>query len=179
MASPHNSHLPLQDLLDYSNVPQWPRLLYSTAFLHTVVLERRKYGALGWNIPYEFNQADFQASVQFIQNHLDDMDPKKVLYPHIRNIKAIESIQYVEKVPFFFFLTVDILYQGVSWVTVCYMLGEIQYGGRVTEDFDKRLLLTFLHVWFNERLLASDFRYHDVLYLLLTVEHIKTLEQCS
>lgn len=50
--------------------------------------------------------------------------------------------------------------QGISWPTVCYMLGEVQYGGRVTDDFDKRLLTTFTQVWFCDVLLRPGFEFY-------------------
>ncbi|XP_054290039.1 dynein axonemal heavy chain 8-like [Macrosteles quadrilineatus] len=115
-----------QDLLDYSGAQQYLPMIYALSFLHTVVQERRKFGPLGWNIPYEFNYSDWYASTLFIQNHLDDIDPKI----------------------------------GISWNTVRYMLGEVQYGGRVTDDYDKRLLNTFTKVWFSEAMFAEDYRFN-------------------
>ncbi|CAB3256562.1 unnamed protein product [Arctia plantaginis] len=115
-----------QDFLDYSDSPYYLPLIFTISFLHTVVQERRKFGPLGWNIPYEFNSADWLASCMFVQNHLDALEPGQL----------------------------------PSWNTVRYMVSAVQYGGRVTDDFDNRLLTTFTRVWFTDQLFNEDFQFY-------------------
>eukprot|EP01135_Chromosphaera_perkinsii_P011757 Nk52_evm3s2496 gene=Nk52_evmTU3s2496 len=114
------------DMLNIVDSKYWRPCLYALAFLHTTVQERRKYGPLGWNIPYEFNQTDLAASIQFVQNYLYDCSPRK----------------------------------SISWNTIRYMTGEIHYGGRVTDDFDRRLLKTYCRSWFGEQMLNSNFKFY-------------------
>ena len=37
----------------------WPRLLFALAIFHALLLERRKYGSLGWNTKYDFSDGDW------------------------------------------------------------------------------------------------------------------------
>ena len=59
-----------QDKIERVDTAQWRQLLFSLCFLHSIVQERRKFGALGWCIPYEYNNGDLQSCVLFLEKHL-------------------------------------------------------------------------------------------------------------
>lgn len=62
------------EIFNYSNLSQYKPILYVISFLHSVVQERRKFGPVGWNIPYEFNSSDWYSSTLYLQKIVDDMD---------------------------------------------------------------------------------------------------------
>jgi dynein heavy chain len=111
-----------QDRLERIDQPNWRILLFSLCFTHSVVQERRKFGPLGWCVPYEFNDGDLNASIMFLEKHLE--------------------------------------FSTLSWSTLQYMTGEVQYGGRITDNVDRRLFAAYSESWLSQNTLLSSFSFN-------------------
>jgi len=111
-----------QERLERVETAQWRQLVFGLCFLHSVVQERRKFGALGWCIPYEYNTGDLTACILFLEKHL---------------------------------------YNGpISWPTFQYMVAEAQYGGKITDDLDRRMFKTYTEVWLTANACSESFNYN-------------------
>ncbi|CAH8652543.1 unnamed protein product [Schistosoma rodhaini] len=109
-----------------ANVPAkndvFRHLFLSLAFFHGVLIERKKFGPLGFNIPYEFTTGDLRICMDQLIMFLDEYDitPYKVL---------------------------------------CYTAGHINYGGRITDDWDRRCAMSILHEYYCPKVLGDNYSY--------------------
>ena len=99
------------------------RMSMGLCYFHAIVQERIKFGPLGWNKRYEFNDSDFETSRSVLENFLS-------------NISDQESI---------------------PWETLIFLTGTINYGGRVTDEHDGRLLMTIIARFYTPEILGPKF----------------------
>ena len=51
---------------------KYRRLLFGLCFFHSLLIERRKFRMLGWNVVYGFNDSDFEVSEHLLSIYLDE-----------------------------------------------------------------------------------------------------------
>lgn len=108
--------------------PAYKSLVYVLAFFHAVVIERRKYSKIGWNINYDFNESDFNVCVQILETYLN---------------KALQAKD-----------------SRIPWNSLKYLIGEVMYGGRVIDDFDRRIVKVYMDEYMGDFLFDSFQPFH-------------------
>uniref|UniRef100_A0A1Y1MZ35 Dynein heavy chain region D6 P-loop domain-containing protein n=1 Tax=Photinus pyralis TaxID=7054 RepID=A0A1Y1MZ35_PHOPY len=114
----------VSDLLDFfhsehEKVATFKWLLFSLCLFHGVLLERRKFGPLGFNIPYEFTDGDLKICISQLHMFL---------------------LEYSE----------------IPFKVLVYTAGHINYGGRVTDDWDRRCLMNVLAEYYNPDVVTDE-----------------------
>ncbi|XP_039193883.1 dynein heavy chain 2, axonemal isoform X2 [Crotalus tigris] len=99
---------------------RYKKLLFALCFFHSVLLERKKFLQLGWNIVYGFNDSDFEVSENLLSLYLDE-------------------------------------YEDTPWDALKYLIAGVNYGGHVTDDWDRRLLTTYINDYFCDQTVAAPF----------------------
>jgi dynein heavy chain, axonemal len=100
------------------------KLLFALTFLHATVIERRKFGPLGWNVKYVFSGPDMSICMDQLKIFLDELP---------------EGNQ-------------------VPYAALAYLAGECNYGGRCTDDKDRRCLVNTISEFYNSKLLDDAHR---------------------
>lgn len=60
----------------------YKKLLFSLSWFHAIIIERRRFKNLGWNVFYDFNDSDWETSENILKIYVDETAaPEKSIIP--------------------------------------------------------------------------------------------------
>lgn len=113
-----------------SDVGHGCRLAFSAAVSSFAPLVRVKFGPLGWNVNYNFGDADLDAAFKLLGRFVDDL-------------QLDESAVTLTALP---------------KESLVYVTGNITYGGWVTDEWDRRCLLAILDHFYSASIFGDAVR---------------------
>ena len=106
-------------------LPPWRRLVFALCFYNAVALERRKFGAVGWNKPYDWMGSDLRTALAQLKLYLEEVPMNTEQRSRLGDAELLVPLR-----------------------TLNVVIGDVTFGGRITDRWDKRC---------NRHLLASFF----------------------
>ena len=98
------------------------KLLFGLCFFHGLILERRAFGPIGWDVAYGFSEPDLDISQKQLRNFLED-------------------------------------FSEIPYAALNYMVAEANYGGRVTDGQDRRLIVEIIKDFYTPKVLDDEYRF--------------------
>merc|ERR1719394_1933518 len=105
------------------------RMYFLLAWFHAIVQERLRYSPLGWSKTYEFGESDLRVACDTMDTWIEATAMNRTNLPP-------------EKVP---------------WKAIRTLLSDCIYGGKIDNEFDQRLLSSFLEKLFVPASFEGDF----------------------
>ena len=114
-----------QDRLDScTHTVEYRACLFGLCFFHALVLGRRRFGQQGWSRPYGFNTGDLKICADVLTSYINKAP------------KGADGRGII-----------------IPWADLRYILGEIMYGGHITDFWDRRTNTSYLLALVNKKLL--------------------------
>lgn len=112
---------------------EFRKAVFGLCFFHTVLIERKKFKTLGWNVNYAFNESDYSVCEDILAIYMGQQNEEG---------KPIDE-SFDKKNP-------------IPWPAIQSLIADCNYGGRITDNMDRRLIGVYAKEIFNDTLVSID-----------------------
>lgn len=115
---------------------------YAVTLLHAIISDRSKFGPIGWNVPYQYTEMEYQCSLRILKEIV-----ARASNPHCVQCN-VDDITEVE--------------EPLDFLALQNMIGAINYEGRITDEQDRIKLKVLTESFITIEVLNPDLKFMGI-----------------